>query len=142
MSEFSSFTVAELNIYLKDRGISLSGNRKAELVQLCVTAKELQIAVDPDGLSENKAQVISQKLLTGDCNLTSPDLHEGTSDISNLPGISIFDIYKYLISYDQFSHATLREYRRLEGFCMLKEGYVMQLETVSYHGTGRLSQYV
>jgi hypothetical protein len=61
----------------------------------------------------------------------------GTANMSGLPELSIFDIYNYLLSYEEFTHASLREYHKLEWYCMFKDGYVKQLETVSFDINGK-----
>jgi len=138
MSRFLSLSVANLQNYLRERGVTFSGSRKEDLVRLCINAEELDIEIDPDGLSENSASVITTKLTTDDgFVLRSPQHLAGTANMSGLPEISIFDIYNYLLSYEEFTHASLREYHKLEGYCMFKDGYVKQLETVSFDINGK-----
>ena len=90
-------SVKELESYLKERCVSVSNSRKASLVQLCAAAAELDIEVDPDGLVEDRAEVIQQKLTLDVQQLTNPSiLREFTNDLSNVPRISIIDMYSYL----------------------------------------------
>lgn len=137
MSRFHLLSVANLQNYLRERGVTFSGSRKEDLVRLCINAEELNIEIDPDGLSENSASIITTKLTTDDgFVLRSPQHLAGTANMSGLPELRIFDIYNYLLSYE-FTHASLREYHKLEGYCMFKDGYVKQLETVSFDINGK-----
>jgi hypothetical protein len=47
---FNRNSVKELQKYLKERGVTFSDLRKAELVEICEAADRLGIDVDPDGL--------------------------------------------------------------------------------------------
>ena len=138
MSRFHLLSVANLKNYLRERGVTFSASRKEDLVRLCINAEEINIEIDPDGLSENSASIITTKLTTDDgFVLQSPQHLAGTANMSGLPKLSIFDIYNYLLSYEEFTHAGLREYHKLEGYCMFKDGYVKQLETVSFDINGK-----
>ena len=57
---------------------------------------------------------------------------DSSNDISVVPPLSIFDIYNYLLSFDEFNHSTLREYHKLEGYTMFKDGFVLGVESVVY----------
>ncbi|XP_052224953.1 uncharacterized protein LOC127840584 [Dreissena polymorpha] len=56
--------------------------------------------------------------------------------MSFVPHFSIFDIYNYLLAFNEFDHAKLRDYHRMEGYTMAKDGYVVYLESVPYINTG------
>ena len=43
--------------------MSVSGSKKAALVELCEAVHEMNIGVDPDGLVEDHAEIIQEKLL-------------------------------------------------------------------------------
>jgi len=51
-----------LQRYLKDREFIVSVKRKPALIELCYYAAELGMEIDPDGLVEDRADVIRQKL--------------------------------------------------------------------------------
>ncbi|KAL4235340.1 hypothetical protein ACF0H5_006975 [Mactra antiquata] len=133
MDSFRTKSVKHLQEFLKERGVVFSDTRKADLVELCTLALEVNVEVDPDGLVEDREEVWSEKISIGNNNfLMNPYLISGSADISALPTISIFDIYNYLVSFDNFNHASLREYYKMEGYCMFKDGYVLSIQSVSY----------
>ena len=112
MESFKSKSVFELQQYLKSRGVTFSNTKKAGLIDLCKYAESLHIEIDPDGMVEDRDIVLQEKLITTDGNiLRSPQLIEGSYDISLASSLSIFDIYNYLVSFDEFNHANLRHYR-------------------------------
>jgi len=41
---------------VKERGVTFSGSRKEDLVRLGINAEELNIEINPDGLSENSSR--------------------------------------------------------------------------------------
>jgi hypothetical protein len=121
-------SVKQLESYLKERCVSVSKSRKATLVQLCAAADELDIEVDPDGLVEDRAEVIQEKLALDGQQLTNPSiLPDFTNDISVLPQISIIDMYNYLITFTDYEDATFRDYHRMEGYTLKKDGYILDM---------------
>ena len=126
-------SVKELESYLKERGVSVSGTRKAGLVQLCDSAHELKIEVDPDGLVEDRADVIKDKLILDNKQLSNPSiLKEYSNDMVNIPKISIIDIYNFLISFADYDDATFRDYHKMEGFTLKKDGYIHDVMFTAY----------
>ena len=109
MENFNSKSLRDLQNFLKLRGVSFSNSRKTDLVELCATASSLDIEVDPDGMIEDRSDVLTEKLTndTGEI-LVSPQLIQGSYDISPASSISIFDIYNNFVSFDEFDHAKLK----------------------------------
>ena len=136
MENFSCKSVCELQNFLNARGVSFSNTRKADLVELCDIAASINIEVDPDGMVEDRSDILRNKLMTdtGE-NLVSPQLIEGSYDISPASSISIFDLYNYLVSFDQFDHAKLRNYHQMEGYTMQKDGYVLDVKCIDYNNS-------
>ena len=101
MGTFDSKALREIQNFLKLRGIIFSNTKKADLIELCDIAASLNIEVDPDGMVEDRSDILKQKLTTdtGE-NLVSPQLIEGSYDISPASSVSIFDIYNYLVSFE------------------------------------------
>ena len=99
-------------------------------------AQELKIEFDPDGLLEYRPEFVCQKLTISDMCLMSPQRLSGTIDLSIVPVLSIFDIYNYLIAFNDFDHSSLRAYHQLEGYSMFQDGYTREIETVPYPNTG------
>ena len=84
---------------MKARGVVTTGLRKPELDELCQIAREIDLEVDPDGLVEDRGEIIAEKLndkSTGAV-LTNAALESGTSDLSPLPPFSFIDIFSYLL---------------------------------------------
>ena len=123
----------DLQNYLKDWGVTFSKCRKAELVKLCTCAAEVNIEVDPDGLVEDSESesVFRAKLSANGHNLTNPKLLVATADMSRIPTLSIFDLYNFLVGHGAFTHESLREYHKLEGYTMFKDGYVSDLKSAT-----------
>ena len=134
-SSFLSLPVKELKTYLQDRGIVVGDKRRSELISLCEAANTLDLEKDPDGLKEDGQSAIGEKLkTTSGLVLQNPSLiKESTENLSILPPISIFDIYQYLLQFSD--HETLRNYDKLEGFTMYKDGHVLDVQTVTFPNT-------
>ncbi len=133
MATFYARSVKELQLYLQERGVPISNIRKAELVDLCEAATELDIEIDPDGLLEDREEVIRSKLLTPTgLTLTNPCLVNQNISVQNLPPVGIFDIYNYLIRHESHTHASLRDYQKMEGYGMFKDGHVQDIKSVQF----------
>ena len=59
-------SVSCLQSFLVDRGVVVTGLRKAELSDLVSKARDIDLDFDPDGLYEDREDVISAKLSDGD----------------------------------------------------------------------------
>ena len=118
---FSSRSVQELQNFLKVRGVIITGLRKLDLVHLCEAAHEVNIEIDPDGFLEDREEVIGKKLQTEHGSLPNPGLLSGSPNLSILPRIGIMDIYNYLITFADYDHAGLRDFRKMEGYTMHKD---------------------
>ena len=103
------------------------------MVELCETAYDLKIEVDPDGIIEDREDVIKEKLDLDGQHLTNPSLLQGyTSDISCVPRVSIIDMYNYFVPFSDYDDATFRDYHRMEGYTLKKDGYVLDLTAAAY----------
>ena len=58
MASWTSKSVKELQSFLRNRGVAFSSYLKAGLVELCEVAEELGIDIDPDGLVEDREEII------------------------------------------------------------------------------------
>ena len=98
---------------------------KAGLLGLCVhgiAAEQLGIEVDPDGLIEDRHEIVSSKLRVEGGELEiSPLLSDYSTNIEILPLLSIFDSYNYLISFTDYTHGTFRNVTKIEVYSMAKD---------------------
>ena len=96
-------------------------------------AQQLGLQIDPDWLTEDRAEVIEDKLKTSSGSLVLPTLLEGYEpDLYILPDISIFDIYNYFMSFSNYDHATFRDVEKMEAYSMAKDGYVREVLVAQY----------
>ena len=134
MSDFKGKSVKELQEYLKERGVVFSGLRKASLEELCISANQVGLDVDPDGLKENRDDVIQEKLILPDgSKLELPTNMDGMS--TNIAVIkdavfNIFDIFSYLTT--KIGSSGNKDIRQMEGNSLAKDGYVIELKFAQY----------
>ncbi len=130
MEIFKGRSVKELQNFLKTRGVTFSKERKAGLTLLCEKALNLNIEVDPDGLCEDREDVLREKLTFGGDMIQCPTvLNDYSNNIAILPLLCIIDIYNYLHSYEEneYSTANFRDYHKMEGYTMAKDGLVVDM---------------
>lgn len=89
--------------------------------------------VEPDCLVEDRSESLTEELTTDSAEiLVSPQLIQDSYDISLASSISFFDIYKYLVSFDEYDHAKLKHYHKLERYTVQQDGYVLDVTCVDY----------
>lgn len=114
MKPWDTKSVRELQLYLKDRGVTYTNELKASLVQLCLDAESMGLEIDPDGLHEDRAEILAKKLVIGDVTLQCPTLLTNyTNNIAIIPLLSICDLYSYLMSFDDYTLATFRDVEKM-----------------------------
>ena len=57
MKPWITKSVRELQLHLKDRGVTYANELKASLVQLCSDAESMGLEIDPDGLHEDSRNI-------------------------------------------------------------------------------------
>ena len=85
-------TVSALQKFLKDRDVPCANERKAALEDLVIACQSLNLPVDPDGLLEDRSEVMLEKLRFEGGELPNPTCLIPTPDISCLPKIELYDI--------------------------------------------------
>ena len=91
---FHRKSVKELQKYLKDMDVSFLDSRRIELFDLCKATERLGIEVDPDGLLEDRDDILREKMTAHDNDLSAnPETVTRSKDLSILPPLTIFDIY-------------------------------------------------
>lgn len=116
--------------------MTFSNSKKVEPTELCKFATEVIIEVEPDGLVKDREKVLWTKLHGNGQTLVNPQLLVGTGDLSRLPSFSIFDMYNFLLSHEGFTHESLQEYQKQEGYTMFKDGYAISLTSATYDTPG------
>lgn len=133
MEQWRSKSVKDLQRYLKDRGVTFNNELKVGLIELCEKAALLDIEVDPDGLDEDRGSILAEKLHVDGVDLVAPALLQTfTDNIAILPLLSIFDLYNYLTSFQDHSIAKFRDFTKMEGYTMAKDGFVLKIEFGHY----------
>ena len=131
MVNFSSWNLTDLQVYLKERGVTCSKSRKADLVELCQLACTNNLEVDPNCFLDNIAENIKSKFTISGKVIPDPGTFNGSSDIALLPNIDNSDIYNYLIQFKElYAHKQLKAYRNLDGCQLYEAGYVEKVEFV------------
>ena len=62
---FNNCSVKELQSYLRARGVTVTGQKRIALLELCQLAENVGIDIDPDGLIEDREEIIKDKLDIG-----------------------------------------------------------------------------
>ena len=129
ISHVTQMTMRGLQDYLRERGVVISGIRRASLEDLCLRASEIGLEVDPDGLLEDRTEILQSKLTTPNGVILQNPYHICVSpNISSLPLITGIDIYNYLKQCSDYTHSTLRQFHKMEGYGLFEDGHVMDLQ--------------
>jgi len=128
-------SVRELQNILGSYGVTFSNQKKCDLISLCNLAVEVGLTVDPDGIVEDKGQLTTHDELV----LTNLQLLSGSKDLHELPPLSVFDLYNYLLGFADSDHSSLREIHKMEGYGLFQDSFVRDLEVVKFDSTSAYS---
>ena len=112
--------------FLKSRGVPYSGVKKATLEHLAELAAEINIEIDPDGLLEDREEVLRNKLnlLEDGESLPHPSSLTSTADLTASPGISMRAIYNYqLEAKSQYSAGELKQPHNSDAWQMMRDKF-------------------
>ena len=97
-NRFDHFGLPELQKYLRERGVTVTGYNKAVLKEIAIAVDKLQLPEDPDFSKDSVEECIQQKLLKAGLKDVKPlDLDGYTSDFTYIPEFGLIDIFNYLI---------------------------------------------
>lgn len=127
---FQSKPVPWLQNYLNERGISSSGKRKAELLDLCVKSNDMKLRkLDEPAIVE---KTIASKLTTEDGKLHLPnpltEVKTWSHSFSNILEFSFPDLYNYLVDSGGYSKESLKSFKSLLGYKLYYDGHVENLQ--------------
>ncbi|XP_067652387.1 uncharacterized protein [Haliotis asinina] len=125
---FSSKTVTQLKMYLKDRGVTFTGYIRRELITLCECVANLNLPVLHDVSDVSCAsQTLSHLNINSD-----PFLIPGYSNnLSQSPEIGIYDVFNYLVSFrPDYDRRKLRAYKSFQDYRLYADGHVNSVEYV------------
>lgn len=83
--------------FLKTKGISVVGYKKNELVKIAEFIFNFKCPTDPDFTGDNTEKVIKERYKTAGCDVNPFKLTGFTSDLSNIPNFTLYDIFNYLL---------------------------------------------
>lgn len=58
-----SLSASQLRERLVKRGVVVAGQKRADLEELCLLAEEVHLDFDPDGIYEDRTEIIGDKLV-------------------------------------------------------------------------------
>ena len=91
------------------------------------------IEVDPDGLLEDREDVLIEKLNIPNGQLTLPCILPGYGpQLDILPLVGVLDLYLYLKTFSDYDKASFRDARKMESYTMSQDGYVRDISCVKY----------
>ena len=127
MADFSGWKVSALQKYLQQRGVTYSGKRKEDLVQICQACSAISLQTDPDFACHDSARDLKKKLT--DLNLTNPFNVDGfTNDLSELSPIGLYDIFNYLLeTRTDYDGKKLKAFKSADDFRLFQDGAVEDL---------------
>ena len=131
-------TTKEIQQFLSDRGVPYSNIRKAGLQQLVQAALKYDIELDPDGVKEDRQEVLDQKLrlLEGGKCLPHPSTLTPTCSLIHVADLQIADIYNYqLQAKEEYSFTAPRKHWESDAWQMMVDNHVLEIKSAHYDGT-------
>ncbi len=131
MASLSTADVGQLRKFLAARGVPCSGKTKHDLLELANKAKdvyEVSEACDHEE-SERKRRCVtlSDNPMPVVVDLTGAQVM-WTDELSQMPLVTLGDVFAYLISHCKWSPERIRSYKSDDGYMMFKDDHI---ETVT-----------
>ncbi|ESP03284.1 hypothetical protein LOTGIDRAFT_171630 [Lottia gigantea] len=123
---FYNFRIPELQKYLRDRGVTVTGYNKEVLREIAIAVDKLRLPVDPDFSRESVEVCIEKKLLKAGLTGVNPfELDGYTKDFSCIPEFGLIDIFNYLIfAKADLDGKKLKSYKSFEDYRLYYDGHV------------------
>ena len=140
MSEsFEYWHVPRLRDFLKDRGITVAGYNKPQLVKLAKFATELGLPEDVNMSTDIQAS-LAFKLQSLGLQFSDPFSLDGyTSDLSDIPPFGLYDIFNYLIlRRSDYDRKKLKAFKSFEDYRLFVDGHV---ESVMFNALDNSSPF-
>jgi hypothetical protein len=122
-------SLPELQVYLRARGVTVSGYNKRTLREIAISVKQLNLPVDPDFRGDSVYNDIQSKLKKAGLPDADPLKMDGyTSDFTHIPDFGLIDVFNYLIfSKCDYDGKKLKGYKSFEDYRLFYDGHVTNL---------------
>ena len=127
--DFNNKTVTQIHEFLKLRGISANGYKKNDLVKIAEFVNDIKCQVDPDFTCENTEKLVEDRYKGAGCSEDPFKLTGFSSDLSNIPNFTLYDIFNYLLIHQaDFDKKKLKAFKSAEDYRLYFDGHVENLE--------------
>ncbi|XP_070560516.1 uncharacterized protein [Ptychodera flava] len=135
---FAEMKVTELKLYLKERGIPASDQKKPQLISLAQKAAMMNLPVisEPDDLETSMKRRRTVKV-NETIELELPDVRgipakDWSSDLFNLPNVQLVDVLVYLSAVCQFDCGRLRKLKSEDGYQLFAKRHVVEVKLYAH----------
>ena len=127
---FDSYRIPDLQKYLRNRGVTVTGYNKGILKELAIAVQKLQLPEDPDYLGDSVQDCVDKKLSRAGLTQCKPlEISGYTSDFTNIPEFGLIDIFNYLIfNRSDYDGKKLKGYKSYDDYRLFYDGSVQSLE--------------
>ena len=135
--KFKAMKLADLKVYLQNRGISVNSHLKPRLVAITCAVEEMRLPL-LNSVSEAEEKLSLDRLLKHyDVQLPDPFKIAVFNDFKHSPPFSLFDIFNHLIYHSSdFDKQALGAYKSYENYRLFYDGYVDSLLTAYRQDAG------
>ena len=142
---FEKLTIRELKEFIQNRGVTVSGYNKPELIVLANAIYSMNLDTDPNFENDSLSQCINSRLtLPAGKVVADPLTMTGLSnDFSNLPPFGFMDIFNHLtLSKADYDKEKLASFRSFDEYTLFQDGYVRSLGLKTAKDNDRAMFYV
>lgn len=129
MEDIRKLKVPELHAFLKERSISYSGKRKADLVRLVEACVQLGL---PTVTELEKGDDVGFKIRLEGLGMENPfdvDSTHFSTDLSACPTFGLYDVFNYLLkNRADYDRKKLKAYKSATDYRLFVDGHVEHLE--------------
>ena len=135
--KFKAMKLADLKVYLQNRGISVNSHLKPGLVAIACAVEEMRLPL-LNSVSEAEEKLsLDRRLKHYDVQLPDPFKIAVFNDFKHSPPFSLFDIFNHRIYHSSdFDKQALGAYKSYENYRLFYNGYVDSLLTAYRQDAG------
>ena len=129
--------IKELQQYLSDRGVTVSGHLKPALVEIAAAVERMCLPLDPNFEKDDQEKILEQRLCIHDMQIRDPFTMKTVNNLIGSPPFGLYDIFNYLIYHStEYDKQGLASFKSYDDDKLFVDGYVESLETVALKDCG------
>ncbi|XP_028414141.1 uncharacterized protein LOC114537204 [Dendronephthya gigantea] len=135
--KFKAMSVKELQKYLSDHGVTVSGHLKPTLINIASSVEKMGLPVDPNFTKDDHKESLERRLFIHDIQINDPFTMKTENNFVQSPPFGLYDIFNHLIYHSTvYDKQGLASYKSYDDYRLFVNGYVHSLQATTLQDCG------